>query len=208
MLIYLLRHGQTNYNVERRYQGMWGESELTPLGISEAKAAGEHLAPVPFDRIYVSGALRAAQTASYAFPSRTEEFLYRDDLRELHTGELTGLLLSDCMLAFGERMKKIKPEEDYAEFGGESTADIRVRAKKAAEAILADGGECVCVVAHGAFMRFLTEAFTQIPYHCLSLYRNCAYSVIEYKDKGRLLLHNATAKDNLLFPEKRKDGAT
>lgn len=208
MLIYLLRHGQTNYNVEKRYQGMWGESELTALGVEEAKAAGEHLAPVPFDRIYVSGALRAAQTASYAFPTRTEEFIYRDDLRELHTGELTNRLLADCMLAYGERMRKITPEEDYAEFGGESTADVRARAQKAIKDILSGGGECVCIVAHGAFMRFLTEALTGIPYHTLSLYRNCAYSVIEYKERGKLLLHNATAKDNLLFPEKRKDGAT
>ncbi len=208
MLIYLLRHGQTNYNVEKRYQGMWGESELTPLGVEEAKAVGEHLAPVPFDRIYVSGALRAAQTASYVFPSRTEEFIYRNDLRELHTGELTGRLLADCMLAFGERMQKITPEEDYAEFGGESTSDVRARAQKAVKDILAGGGECVCIIAHGAFMRFLTEALTGIPYHTLSLYRNCAYSVIEHKERGKLLLHNATAKDNLLSPEKRKDGAT
>ena len=208
MLIYLLRHGQTNYNVEKRYQGMWGESELTELGVMQAKEAGEHLSPVPFDRFYVSGAMRAAQTASYAFPTRTEEFIYRDDLRELDTGELTCQLLSDCILAYGERMKKITPEEDYAEFGGESTAIVRVRAQKAVKDILAGGGECVCIIAHGAFMRFLTEALTGIPYTSLSLYRNCAYSVIEYKERGRLLLHNATAKDNLLYPEKRRDGAT
>ena len=95
MLIYLLRHGLTNYNVEKRYQGMWGESELTELGFARAKEAGEHLSPVPFDRIYVSGAMRAAQTASCVFPTRTEEFIYREDLREVHTGELTNQLLAD-----------------------------------------------------------------------------------------------------------------
>ncbi len=208
MLIYLLRHGLTNYNVEKRYQGMWGESELTELGVAQAKEVGEHLSSLPFDKIYVSGAIRAAQTASYAFPGRTEEFVYRDDLREIHTGELTNQLLADCRLAYGDRMNKITPNVDYAEFGGESTADVRARAARAAEDIVAQGGECICVVSHGAFIRFLTEALTDIPYTSLSLYRNCAYTVIEYKDgHGILQLHNVTAKDNLLFPENRKDGA-
>ena len=208
MLIYLLRHGLTNYNVEKRYQGMWGESELTELGIAQAKEVGEHLAPIPFDRIYVSGAIRAAQTASYAFPTRTEEFIYRDDLREIHTGELTNRLLADCILSYGERMQKIKSNEDYAEFGGESTLDVQARAAHVVTDVLAGGGECVCIVSHGAFIRFLTEAFTGIPYSALSLYRNCAYTVIEHNGKnGVLRLHNVTAKDNLLFPENRKDVA-
>ena len=208
MLIYLLRHGLTNYNVEKRYQGMWGESVLTDLGVEQAKEAGEHLSPVPFDRIYVSGAIRAAQTATYAFPTRTEEFIYRDDLREIATGELTNQLLADCVLAYGERMDKIKPNEDYAEFGGESTAAVRARAKNVAKDILSSGGECVCIVSHGAFIRFLTEAFTSIPYHALSLYRNCAYTVIEHDgDVGVLQLHNVTAKDNLLYPAAKKAGA-
>ena len=208
MLIYLLRHGLTNYNVEKRYQGMWGESELTELGIAQAKEVGEHLSPVPFDRFYVSGAMRAAQTASYAFATRTDEFIYRDDLREIHTGELTDQLLADCFLAYGKRMDRIKPNEDYKEFNGESTADVRARAARVAKDILQGGGECICIVSHGAFIRFLTEAFTGIPYTALSLYRNCAYSVIEHNgENGKLHLHNVTAKDNLLLPEKKKDGA-
>ena len=208
MLIYLLRHGQTNYNVAQRYQGMWGESDLTELGFAQAKEAGEHLASIPFDKIYVSGAIRAAQTASCVFPTRTEEFVYRDDLREIHTGELTNQLLSDCLAAYGERMKKITGNVDYAEFGGESCADVRVRAKAVAEEIVKGGGECLCIVSHGAFIRFLTEALTGIPFSSLSLYRNCAYTVIEHNGKsGILLLHNATAKDNLFLPEMKKGGA-
>ena len=204
----MLRHGLTNYNVEKRYQGMWGESELTELGIAEAKEVGEHLSSLPFDRFFVSGALRAAQTASYAFPTHTEEFIYRDDLRELHTGELTNQLLADCLLAYGERMNKIKREEDYAEFGGEATPDVQARAARVARDILACGGECVCVISHGAFIRFLTEAFTGIPYSSLSLYRNCAYSVIHYNgERCTLMLHNVTANNNLLFPEKSVGGA-
>lgn len=208
MLIYLLRHGLTNYNVERRYQGMWGESVLTDLGVEQAKEVGVHLSPVPFDRIYVSGAIRAAETAAYAFPTRTEKFIYRDDLREIGTGDLTNQLLADCLLAYGDRMNKIKTNEDYAEFGGESTADVRVRASRVAEDIVKGGGECVCVVSHGAFIRFLTEALTGIPYSALSLYRNCAYTVIEHNGKaGTLQLHNVTASNNLFIPENKKEGA-
>lgn len=208
MLIYLLRHGQTNYNVEVRFQGMWGESELTELGIAQAKEAGEHLSPVPFDKIYVSGAIRAAQTASHVFPTRTEEFIYREDLREIHTGELTNQLFADCLVAYGDRMKRITSNVDYAEFGGESVTDVKSRAKRVASDIINGGGDCVCVVSHGAFIRFLTEALTDIPFPSLSLYRNCAYSVIEHNGKnGVLQLHNATVKDNLFFPEKKKGGA-
>ncbi|TWY72943.1 histidine phosphatase family protein, partial [Klebsiella pneumoniae] len=53
--LYLVRHGQTEFNVQKRVQGM-ADSALTPKGIADAKALGRgfQLAGVHFDAAFAS----------------------------------------------------------------------------------------------------------------------------------------------------------
>src|SRR6187397_119767 len=46
MTIFLVRHGETEWNRARRYQG-WSDSPLTPLGVAQAEAIGRRLSAVP-----------------------------------------------------------------------------------------------------------------------------------------------------------------
>ena len=52
MNIYIIRHGETNYNVERRFQGMWGDSRLTENGKAQVLAAKKLIENISFDHIY------------------------------------------------------------------------------------------------------------------------------------------------------------
>ena len=59
--LYLVRHGQSIYNLENRFTG-WRDVELTDLGKSQAKEAGDLLANVVFDYCYISKLKRAKNT--------------------------------------------------------------------------------------------------------------------------------------------------
>ena len=59
--LYLMRHGETLFNVYRRIQG-WCDSPLTELGIQQAIAARNNIKDIPFDHYYCSTAERAIDT--------------------------------------------------------------------------------------------------------------------------------------------------
>ena len=119
MLIYIIRHGETDFNLEGRYQGMYLESHLTEKGRAQARAASPLYRDIPFSRIYVSSSERTRETASLLFPDRTD-FIFRDDLRETDVGALAGNLISEFKEKFGERYLLLQKTRDYSLFGGES----------------------------------------------------------------------------------------
>lgn len=82
MKVYLLRHGETDYNAEKRYQGS--------RDISLSEKGLEALRPAEFsvDRVYVSPMLRARQTAERIFPGAEQVVVH--DLKEMHFGVFEG----------------------------------------------------------------------------------------------------------------------
>ena len=186
MLIYLIRHGETDYNLTHRFQGMWVESQLTENGRAQAKAASALLKNVSFDRLYVSAADRTRETAAILFPERTDA-VYRDELREVDVGSLANMYLADIQATYRDWYAKSADDKDYADFGGESQAEMKARAKGAIERILADGGETVAVVSHGGTIRYLLWALTGIEPGAAALLPNCSFAAVEVKGERAML---------------------
>ena len=63
MKLYFTRHGKTEWNQNRRFQGMNGDSPLLPTSYEEIRLLGQHLREVPFEAIYASPLKRARETA-------------------------------------------------------------------------------------------------------------------------------------------------
>ena len=61
--VWFVRHGETVWNVERRYQGH-GDSELTEAGRAQVEAIGKRFRNIPFDHLYSSDLGRARSTAA------------------------------------------------------------------------------------------------------------------------------------------------
>ena len=181
MLIYLIRHGETDYNVSHRFQGMWVESHLTENGKEQAKAASKLLADVPFDRLFISAAERTRETASLLFPDRSDA-TYDDDLREVHIGWLADLYIDDIRKKHGDAYDEAVKTRDYSHFGGETLEEHKARAKRAMDRVLASGGEKVAVVSHGGTIRCLIWALTGIEPSATALLPNCSFALIEVKD--------------------------
>ncbi len=126
-MIYIIRHGETVLNRERRYQGHI-DSALTPLGQRQALAIADHLAPLGLNQIFSSDLGRAVTTAEAT--ARMTGLNIRPDarLRELYFGSLEGLTYDQAMATYGcavtcwfNNLKDMRPP------GGESLTELHRR---------------------------------------------------------------------------------
>jgi len=107
----LLRHGQSQWNLENRFTGWW-DVDLTAQGEAEARAAGQLLATrgLDLDRVFTSVQKRAIRTATLALESMDRVWLpvTKDwRLNERHYGGLTGLNKAETIAKVGEEQVKI-----------------------------------------------------------------------------------------------------
>lgn len=122
----LLRHGQSQWNLENRFTG-WVDVDLTPQGRAEAKAAGDLLRAKGycFDRAYTSVLKRAIRTLWIALDRLDQMWLPVDKewrLNERHYGALTGLNKAETAAHYGEE-QVLKWRRAYDIRPGELTPD-------------------------------------------------------------------------------------
>jgi 2,3-bisphosphoglycerate-dependent phosphoglycerate mutase len=157
----LLRHGQSQWNLENRFTG-WVDVPLSAKGEDEARAAGEKLRGRRVDKLYTSVLKRAIDTATLALatagiaPPATE----RDAaLNERMYGDLQGLNKAEAAQKWGDAQIKIwRRSYDVPPPGGESLADTAARVLPYWDAhILPDlrAGKNVLIAAHGNSLRAL-----------------------------------------------------
>jgi probable phosphoglycerate mutase len=160
-LVYLVRHGETAWNVERRFQGQL-DVELSRRGLAQAEAVAEWFAaqPVHFSAIYSSDLKRAVQTAQ-AIGNRLGLIpeLHRD-LRELHAGEWQGLLASEIEARFPGQLAEWSAQVDsFTTPGGESIPKVQKRIHANYNRIVAHHpGDAIIIVSHGAALTALLAA--------------------------------------------------
>jgi len=106
MKLVLLRHGESQWNLENRFTG-WTDVDLTPTGIEEAKFAANQLIKenIKISSVYTSTLLRAIHTSNIvckkiSFP--IEDVNYEWRLNERHYGALQGLNKSETAEKYGE----------------------------------------------------------------------------------------------------------
>jgi broad specificity phosphatase PhoE len=97
---YFLRHGQTQWNVEGRFQGHT-DIPLNDVGLSQAHAAAAILAQCPVDLIVASPLIRARTTAEIVAKQLGKPLLTDDSLKERHFGAFEGLVVNDVKAQFG-----------------------------------------------------------------------------------------------------------
>ena len=126
MKLYLVRHGQSESNLNGVFSG-WAQISLTEQGLADARCAGEYLQKLSFDRIYSSDLLRAIQTARTALPGC--EPVQLPLLRENNVGTLQGRSSKECQTEYGERFWVTPTGADFTRFGGENHDMVRSRVR-------------------------------------------------------------------------------
>ena len=161
MKIYLIRHGETNTNREKRYVG-WTDVDLSTAGYQQAEKLSRLFAAENITALYSSDLKRAENTASFVGNSRGLRPITASQLREIHFGEWEGLTHAEIEENYGDKVKKwIEDPFGHLPPQGESLADVSRRAGSFLEEITAnhESGEAVVVVSHGGVIRVLLLSF-------------------------------------------------
>jgi probable phosphoglycerate mutase len=125
---YFLRHGQTDWNAEGRFQGH-SDIPLNATGLSQAHEAARVLAGCPIDLVVASPLVRAARTAEIVNARLGKPVVFDDELKERHFGALEGLVIRDVKAKLGmpphERMLRHLPA-DAEQWHETGTRTVRV----------------------------------------------------------------------------------
>lgn len=182
--IYLIRHGQTEFNLHGIVQGSGIDSSLNELGMEQADSFFSTYKDIPFDKVYTSSLKRSVQSVS--------SFIQKGVAHESHAG------LNEINWGSKEGTK-ITPEEDaYYRWllkewqgnkvslrieGGESPEDVAVRQRPVIETILNRKEErTILVCMHGRAIRVLLCQLLNYPLSAMDLFEHnnlCLY-VLNY----------------------------
>lgn len=186
MDIYLIRHGETDYNKGKRLQGVT-DIPLNARGIELAEKTAEGLRDIAFDRIYTSPLIRARKTAEIIRGDRDIEIIPTDGLKEISFGDYEGLtVLTDSYNI---------PDPDFCDFfnaperyhtppNGESIGQLRERTTSFIRGIMEDPaneGKTFLMASHGAAIRGMLSGLQGLPVAQFwngGVHKNCAVTLL------------------------------
>lgn len=158
--IYVVRHGQTDWNREGRIQG-GTDNPLNSTGREQAATLGRTLADVRVDAVYTSSHQRARQTA--AVLEGRAPIVAMDELRERFFGKFEGANDKDAAIVADWNKRRFTWGDDME--GGESLESQARRAEAALKQIREkhkDGGTIV-IVGHGGINPLLVSLLLGVP---------------------------------------------
>lgn len=163
----LLRHGQSQWNLENRFTG-FKDIPLTEKGMQEAKKAGLLMLKndIDIDLIFSSVLNRANKTAELAIKSMNLKNLWKNEklimtcdksLNERNYGDLVGLNKAETAIKFGKEQVHIwRRSYEVAPPGGESLKDVVKRVKPYFNSFIEPqilNKKNILIVAHGNSLR-------------------------------------------------------
>lgn len=191
MKIYLVRHGETDWNKARKLQGT-ADIPLNEYGRELAKKTAFGLRDISFDAVYASPLVRAKETAEIIVGKRGIPVVTDARLMEIDFGNGDG---TDISAAESDPENPfyffLKQPERYVPSAGESFRDVEERARSFIQDVILPGEKkwgSVLIASHGGFIRSflncvekrsLADFWNGIPQ------KNCAVTILECKD-GRI----------------------
>ncbi|SHI44466.1 histidine phosphatase family protein [Lutispora thermophila] len=152
--LYITRHGQTEWNLERRLQGRM-DSKLTPLGEIQAQWLGERLKDEKIDVIISSSSGRTIATAENIRGKREIEIIPNDNLREIYLGQWEGMLYTEVERQWPEEHKNFwNFPHLYKPINGETFSQVIDRVGNEIEKIITQyKDKSVLIVTHAIALK-------------------------------------------------------
>ena len=199
MLIYLFRHGETDWNKERRLQGQ-SDIPLNEFGRELAEKTAEALREVPFDMAFCSPMSRARETAEIILGERRVPLIQDDRLKEINFGICEGQKFDSAKEDESHPLHNFfcRPEKYVPPAGAESFAQAEERTGEFLRTrLLPLEKQCgtVLVVAHGALNRSILNPLEGIPvedFWHIDL-GNCAASILSLENGKFTVLEESRA---------------
>jgi broad specificity phosphatase PhoE len=196
--IYIVRHGETDFNLQNIVQGSGVDSSLNERGLAQAKAFFDCYKNVPFSKIYTSALKRTKQTVKgfldLGIPSESLA-----GLNEISWGTKEGFQITpdeDQYYHYMLRQWQLGNTTLRIE-GGESPDDVVKRMKPAIDHIMANTNErTILVCMHGRAIRILLCMLLNYPLKSMDMFEHenlCLYLLHQTGSAFTVRLHNDTA---------------
>ena len=209
--IVIWRHGQTDWNIENRFQGH-SDISLNSVGLSQAKRSAAILAGMVPTKIISSDLDRAFKTATELAKIVNLEIIKDPDLRETNGGNWEGKTGEENRKNDYERFVKwIDGTDEKAGEIGERRSEVAERALAAIERALIDFDGTLIVVTHGGTARCALGKILNLPqaeWSVIGGLSNAAWSIVErgvnpldHRDKWVLVEHNSGSLPEIVYGE-------
>lgn len=181
--LYLMRHGQTLFNVRKKIQG-WCDAPLTEVGMKQAMIAGQYFKDnnITFDKAYCSTSERASDTLELVTDL---EYTRLKGLKEWNFG------------AFEGESEDLNPPLDpvrgsygdfFVAYGGESDFEVQARMNETLINIMEEeASDSVLAVSHGGSSFMFLKQWEDLSKRDGFRFANCCILKFEYED-GRFTL--------------------
>ncbi|MDD5486015.1 MAG: histidine phosphatase family protein [Dehalococcoidales bacterium] len=152
MKMFLIRHGETDFNRQKRYQGRT-DVTLNEAGLQQIKALSRSLSKERIDKIYTSNLLRAENTAHVIAAGRNIEIVPCEMLMEIDFGAFEGLTFEEAL----SRYPRWQPDNfDFTCHSGESLRQLIRRVESFNDEIKHEPtASNIAVVSHAGCLRVL-----------------------------------------------------
>jgi len=163
MHIYIVRHGETEWNKEEIFRGT-KDIPLNAVGKEQAEKAGDYLIDKGIQSIFSSPLSRAQQTAEPIGRATGAAIKTVEGFTDMNFGEWEGRAVKDVELLYPEAIKTWRERpQDLKVSGGETLAQVRARAAKALKRLLPEAGKNIVIVTHRVLCKILLLHFLKIP---------------------------------------------
>lgn len=190
MDIYLIRHGETDWNKVKRLQGIT-DIPLNAYGIELAQKTAEGLKDVPVDLIFSSPLIRARKTAEIIRGDRSVPIIVTDGLKEISFGEYEGLTYLPEHYNIprpGFRKFFDDPEHYDTPPGGESLMHLRQRTSSFVRGVMETpeyADKTILMTSHGAAIRGILSGLLKLPlkdFWSGPVHKNCGVTKIHSEE--------------------------
>jgi len=161
--LYLVRHGETEWNHERRYLGH-SDIPLNKTGKQMAEALSRRIEGFNVDLILASDLKRTFETASILNKVLKTNIKTEPRLREVFFGDLEGVQSEEARRVYAEDLKKWTEDSEYPLPGGESLQDLSQRLMALLHEVKQmDSIDSVMLVTHSGVLRMIMRLLLELP---------------------------------------------
>lgn len=181
MKLYLIRHGQTDWNVLGKIQGST-DIELNETGISQAEELSKKILEdnYKFFKIYSSPQKRAVKTAEILSKATNIEYIAVDALAEINLGEWEGLSWAEVKEKHIQEFDKWYKNRRHTKAPmGESYEDMLQRVLKEMCKIIKENKNDVAIITHSAIVMCMQCYLTNTPFDKMTKFKAENTSIIE-----------------------------
>jgi probable phosphoglycerate mutase len=198
--IYLLRHGQTDYNLQGVVQGSGIDAPINDTGWAQADAFFCTYRDIPFDQLYHSALIRTQQSIQgvidLGIPATS-----LSELNEISWGEYEGTPMTPEEGEYYRMMLQQWQDGnlDYAIAGGESPNSVAERLHRAIQQIIHVQGTTILVCMHGRAMRIFLSLICNTPLKDMDQYEHgnlCLY-LLQQQEEGDFVLLKQNDQEHL-----------